>query len=164
MTVAVDGEDDWQPLPRVRAHVRTILNPIDKIRGFRRKADTQKRVNRKGRVAQPGIAIIPIARATDHFGKTGRGSCDDRPRRFKRQQLEHERGSLYQFTPTAPVSAARDPVLPEFHRTLKQLFGLLRRRRTEGSRIRVIISQSEDLRLAFLDHEIGANSALAVLR
>src|SRR5882724_10802588 len=90
-TVAVDGEDHRQPLPRVRAQVRTILNPIDKIRGFRGEAEAQKRVNRKGRVPQPRIAIIPIARPADHFGKTGRGSCDDRPCRFECQQLEHQR-------------------------------------------------------------------------
>ena len=87
-TVAMDGEDHRQPLPRVRAQVRTILNPIDKIRGFRGEAEAQKRVNGKGRVAQPGIAIIPIARPADHFRKTGRGSCDDRACRFECKQLQ----------------------------------------------------------------------------
>src|SRR2546426_1055612 len=71
-TVAMDGEDHRQPLTRVRAQVRTILNPIDKIRGF------------------------------------------------------------------------------------------LRRRRTGNPRICVTISQSKDLRLAFLDYEIGGDSALTV--
>src|SRR5437867_4346191 len=46
----------------------------------------------------------------------------------------------------------------------EHLFGFFRRRRTESSRICVIISQGEDLGLAFLDHEIGADSALTVLR
>src|SRR5882724_9043700 len=79
MTVAVDGEDHRQPLSRVRAQVRTILNPIDKTRGFRSEANAQKRVNRKGRVAQPGIPIIPIARPTDHFGKTVVGAATMAP-------------------------------------------------------------------------------------
>ena len=52
---------------------------------------------------------------------------------------------------------------PEFHRTLEQLLGFLRRQRTGNPRICVTVSQSKDLRLAFLEYEIGGDSALTIL-
>src|SRR5262249_40202130 len=68
----------------------TRLRPaLESLRLFR-KTDPQQGVKSEGRVADPGVTIVPIAPAADRFRQAARGSRYDRPRWLEGEQLQRE--------------------------------------------------------------------------
>src|SRR4029077_7797221 len=99
-----------------------FLKPIDKSCGFLSEANAEKAINRESRVARPGIAVIPVPNTSNDFRQTGGGSGDDRSGGIESKKLQGQCRSAHLLPPASLVRAGREPIAPEFHRVLKQLF------------------------------------------
>ena len=73
--------------------------------GFTGKADTEQSVDGKGRVSDPGVAIVPIAAPADLFRETTGRSGNDRAGGFEGQELQGQSGPGYHFAPAPGVTA-----------------------------------------------------------
>ena len=68
--------------------------PLDRFIGVARQ---QQRIEREGGVAQPAVAVVPVAHAATCFGQRGRGRSDDAAglcegQRLERDQRTHDAG------------------------------------------------------------------------
>ena len=82
-------------------------------------AEREERVQREGRVADPRVAVVPVAFAADLLGKRGRRRCHDRAGRRVRQPLEHEPAPQHLLAVRALVAAPFRPSLPVTDRALE---------------------------------------------
>src|SRR5262245_57544045 len=89
-----------------------ILDPADKPCSFVCEANAQKSVNRKSRIAYPGVSVIPVAAAANHFRQAGGGSRDDGSARFKGEKLQGQGRSMHLLPPAPVVRAGREPIVP----------------------------------------------------
>src|SRR5262249_25493023 len=67
----------------------------------------------ESRVAQPHVAVVPVAVAADPLGKARRRRRDDRTGRRERHELERQSRALDGLAPAPVVLRLRDPGLPE---------------------------------------------------
>src|SRR5207302_384112 len=111
-----------QNLKTWMGQLRRIQHPIDERATLGREAAVVQRRHRERRVAQPAVAIVPIADATDFLRQRRRWCGDNRARRRVRQQLEHECAPQYLLAILALVREPRAPLEPEIDRAL-DLFG-----------------------------------------
>ncbi len=63
----------------------------DELLGLVRAGADVERLDREARVADPGVAVVPVALAADGLGQRGRGCGDDRAGRAVGEALEHAR-------------------------------------------------------------------------
>ena len=103
-----------------------LLEPVHERAGLLGEAEPQERVQREGRVADPRVAVVPVARAADRLGQARRGGRDDGARRLVGQQLQRQRRARDHLAPATPVLRLRDPAPPELDR-LRELRGRLAR-------------------------------------
>src|ERR1700722_303472 len=75
LRAALDREDDGAGGFRIDVFGRIISYPAHEGSGLISEADAQKGIDREGCIADPGVAVIPIASASDNLGQTcgGRG-------------------------------------------------------------------------------------------
>ena len=85
--------------------VPAVLQPVPESRRLFGEADTQQAVHRERGVANPGVAVVPIAHAADRLRQAAGRGCDNRPGRLEREELERQGGALDDFTPAAGVGA-----------------------------------------------------------
>ena len=95
------------PEPR---HVVVRLVPV---------AEHEERIDRERGVAEPGVAVVPVALAADLLRERRGRRCHDRSRRRVRQPLEDEAASKHLFPVRPDVSAALGPGLPVPDRSLE---------------------------------------------
>ena len=82
------------------------------MRGFTPIAGQQQGVQRERRVAHPAIAVVPVARTADPFGKRGGRRGDDPPGRCVDEALERDARAHHGVAPAAVVRALRAPCIP----------------------------------------------------
>jgi len=73
-------------------------------------------IDGEGGVADPGVAIVPVAFSADGLGKAEGGRGDDRPELGGGEEFEHEGRSVDGFPPAAAVSGVIDPIFPVIDR------------------------------------------------
>ena len=130
-----------------------------KPRGLFGEADAQQTVQGERGVANPGVAIVPVALAANGFRQTARGSRDDRAGGLERQQLKRERGALDDFAPAARIGTLRQPAAPVVDGRAKQVLPLPCAR-TVGQRFVVIeLAQRERQAFALAEREIGGHAS-----
>ena len=76
-------------------------------------AEPQEREHRERRVAEPAVAVVPVARPADVLGQAGRGCRDDGAGREVREQLERDRRAVDDLAPAPAIGALTDPPAPE---------------------------------------------------
>src|SRR5581483_1984890 len=72
-------------------------------------------------VAQPAVAIVPIARTAGTFRQRSGGGGDDSAGQAVGQQLEGDRATQHRFSMIASVAALVTPALPPPHRVVPPL-------------------------------------------
>ena len=72
-------------------------------------AELDQRLERVARVAQPGVAVVPVLVAAELLGQRRRRRGDDRARRREDEQLERERAADDRLAPRPVVAGARPP-------------------------------------------------------
>src|SRR5438445_5668539 len=86
----------------------------------------------EGAIADPGVAVVPVALAADRLGRRCRGRREKRARRAVGEPLQGQRAALQKALPwMLGKLAAVDPLAPEIRGaldTLKSLLGSRRRR------------------------------------
>ncbi len=82
------------------------LAPRDRLLAV---AGPEHRDQRQRRVAQPAVAVVPVAHAADPLRERGRRRCDDPAGRRIRQRLQHEQRLVDLLVVVAAVGAAGRP-------------------------------------------------------
>ena len=86
----------------IRLHlVAALIQKLHECGGFVREPDPHEGVERKGRIANPGVAVIPVARAAHALGQAASRRRDDRAGGLKGEQLQHQRGAMHHLAPAA---------------------------------------------------------------
>ena len=101
--------------------VAARLDPAHERAGLVGVAEPHEGVERERRVADPGVAVVPVAHAADLLGQAEGGRGDDRAVLLRDEQLQRQRGAVDHLAPAALVAAAADPVAPEVHGLLEAL-------------------------------------------
>ena len=86
--------------------------PVAPLDGFLHVAGRHQRVERERRVAQPAVAVVPVAHAAGPLGERRRGRGDDAAGRRERQRLQRDQRALHQVVPLAVVRGPARPFLP----------------------------------------------------
>ena len=84
-----------------------------KARGLVGEPQPQQGVEAEGGVADPHVAVVPVALAADLLGQAGGRRRDDRPARLVGQQLEGQRRAVDHLPPAAGVRRPGQPGAPE---------------------------------------------------
>ena len=106
-----------------------VPEPLQERGGLLGVAEAEQRVDGERRVADPGVAVVPVALAADLLGQTGRGRGDERAGRRVGHQLERHRRAGDHLLPAAVVRRAVQPAVPPRGRVLEHVQHLLRRHR-----------------------------------
>ena len=114
---------------------------MHKAVGLVGKANPQQRVQSKGRIPNPGIAVIPVPFPAQLLRQATGGRRHNRPGRFVGQQLQHQRRALHHLPPAPLVGTLLQPPPPVGHRLLKQRVPLRLRARMI---IRPVVPQYPD--------------------
>ena len=100
-------------LQRLVARFRRHVHDVPKILFHRRRgAQPVQRLHDEERVAQPAVAVIPVAAAVRRLGYRARDSRDDRARVLERAQLQRDRGADDGVLPLERNRQAVRPRLP----------------------------------------------------
>src|SRR5215467_1733462 len=113
LAIAVDGKHYRNRHVRAQMLGCVGFNPIHERPSFFPEADAEERVDSKSRVAYPGVAVIPVPRASNDFGQASGGSGDDRSGGLESEKLQSQDGSLDVLAPASLVRAGRKPLAPE---------------------------------------------------
>src|SRR5947209_5386708 len=106
-------------LQAVAARDAEAVEPVEEVRGLVVVAEKHQRVEDERRVAQPRVAVVPVAHAADLFGQRRGRRGDERARRLVRQKLQGERAAAHVLGVTTFVAARVPPLLPVTQRLLK---------------------------------------------
>ena len=160
---AVDPVHDLQrparpDLPLARA----VGQPVHERRGLFGEAEPQQPVERERRVADPGVAVVPVAPAAELLGQRGRRRRDERAGRRVGQQLQRQRRAHHHLAPAAAVARLRHPVAPVHDRRLEGAVRLPLRVRAADVVLGDALEQ-ERLRLAGLQREAREDAVAAAL-
>ena len=143
---AVDGVHDLERARLVTdALAETVGQPVHEAGGLVGEAEPEQRVEGEGRVADPRVAVVPVAAAADLLRQARRRRGDHRPGRLVREQLEHERGAVHGLPPAPAVARMREPAAPELDRVLELLPRLFRRDRCGTSPSATVSSTNDSL-------------------
>ena len=120
--VAVDRVHDLErPGLALVLLAEPVGQPAAERRGLLGEAEPQQRVEGERGVADPRVAVVPVAAAAELLGEArGRGG-DERARRPVRQELQRQRGTPDDLAPPSLVARRRDPAQPVVDRLVEQL-------------------------------------------
>ena len=123
VAAAVDPVHDLQRAVLGRLDVGDELHELV---GLPVEVEPVQRLQREGRVAHPGVAVVPVALAARRLGQRGRERRDRRAGRHVRQALDRERRALDRIA-EAVVGDARpaEPGAPEARRGGDPRLGLV---------------------------------------
>ncbi len=131
--------------------------PRDRLLGV---AGHEEGLQGEGRIAQPRVAVVPVAHAADPFGQRRRGGGGHRTRGGIGERLERDERAHDVVAPVTGVGAARHPGLPP------RLGAAQRRQRVEGQR-RIVEGgepgQREAEAIALAHAELGDGRQVAAL-
>ena len=105
--------------------MRSVCKPVHEAGCLVSESEAEKGVDRKGGIADPCVAVVPIAGAADDLGQTGGGSGDDRSRGLEGKKFESQGRALYLFAPASAIGTGGEPLLPKPDGALEQILGLL---------------------------------------
>ncbi len=161
LCAAVDGVHDLERSGLVAdALAEAVRQPVHESGRLVGEAEPEQGVEGEGGVADPGVAVVPVAAAADLLGQARRRRGDHRAGRLIREQLEHESRAVHGLAPAPSVARLREPAPPELDRLLEVPQRLLGR---EGVR-HVALGhrlQHERLALAGLKRELAEDALLA---
>ena len=132
----VERSFDELPLAADAVHDLELVRPpadvgdeVQEVVGLPVEAERVQPPQRECRVAEPGVAVVPVPLAAGRLGQRGRRRGDDRPGRRVGQALERERRALQVLPPGVVGEApAGQPVLPVMSRPDQALVGVVERR------------------------------------
>ncbi len=103
-----------------------VGDELHELLGLPVEVEVVQRLQREGRVAQPRVAVVPVALAARRLRQRGRERRDGRAGRHVRQSLDRERRALDRIAP-AVVGYARaaQPAAPEAGGGGEALVGLI---------------------------------------
>ena len=104
VVVSVDAVHDLQGVVGVEL-VATILNPVHELAGGFGETNPHQSIERERGIADPGVAIVSVAFATDSLGQAAGRGGHDRTRRLERHQLERKRRPVRDLAPPALIGA-----------------------------------------------------------
>ena len=125
---AVDAVHDLERARSPRCAFRSNRSVSQSMNAARLlgEAEPQQRVERKRRVADPGVAVVPVALAAEHLGQARGRRRDDRARWAVGEELQRQRGAVHGLAPAAPVARLRQPPAPVLTRCARTAPRLLR--------------------------------------
>src|SRR2546423_13950605 len=127
LVLAADAVHDLQVL-LARGHGG---HEVEEVVRLAREAERVETPQPEGAVADPGVAVVPVALAADRLGQRGGGRCEQRARRAVRQPLQRQSAALEKALPwVLRKLAAVDPLPPVIRRPLHTLERLLSGRRS----------------------------------
>ena len=160
---AVDAVHDLERARRADLPLaRAVGQPAHERGRLLGEAEPQQAVERERRVADPRVAVVPVALAPDLLGQRRRGRRHQRPGRRVGQQLQRQRRALHGLAPAAAVARPGEPPAPVEHGGVERLGGLLLRVRPCD----VVVGDAlehERLRLAGAEVERRMHAAVAAL-
>ena len=134
--LAADPVHDLEA-PGVAGHVG---DEVEEVVGLGVEAERVEPPQREGRVAYPGVAVVPVALAAGRLGQRRRGGREHGPGGRVRQPLQGQRAALQEDPPRVVGEVAvADPLAPELARVPHPVVGLVvggRRRRVGRPRQR----------------------------
>ena len=101
------------PEPSPDALVHAVHQPLDEGLGLLGVTEAEQRVDREGCVADPRVAVVPVALAADLLGQARRRRGHERTGRRVGHELERHRRAGDHLAPAPPVGRAIVPVAPE---------------------------------------------------
>src|ERR1700694_695075 len=110
MPMPAQVEDIRQP--RAPLGEMAVRQPVEELLRLARESEMEERVERERGIAQPGVAVVPVARTADGLGEAGRGRGQNRPRRRVREQLEDQSRTPDRLTIWAVIRDLLDPAPP----------------------------------------------------
>ena len=110
LLAAVDPVHDLRFACRVRPN--GLLEPMDEVGGLGLIPNGEQGIQDQRRVAQPGVAVVPVPRATHLFRQRGGRRRDDCASRLVSQQLQDQRATQHIVPIRAAVGASVRPGLP----------------------------------------------------
>ncbi len=155
VVTAVDPVNDLQRAVGILL-AAALVQPAHELGGLFGEADPQQGVEREGGVADPGVAVVPVAHPADILGQATGGRGDDGAGRLVGEELERQGRAVNRLTPAAGVGASREPVAPEVDRSAEQL-ELLHLRQAEPAAALADLAEHEDHRLPLLQPELGGD-------
>src|SRR3989440_169198 len=114
--------------------IGAVPNPVDEVGRLLRKPCAEQRGDAIGGIAQPAVAIVPVAIAARVFGERCRRRCAERAGGGVGQQLDHEGGSAYGVLEGPGIEALIQPPLPELASARRQLRGIAAARKLPAQR------------------------------
>ena len=154
--LAVQAVHDLQVRRRSRGRAH---QPVLPGLGLLAIAGGKQGIEAERRVADPAIAIVPVARSPDLLGQGGGRGGDDAARRRIGQQLQRDQRALDHVAMRALILRTPDPVFPEGLGRGQQGF----RGAAIGRRhVRRIPDQIEGYGLSGADAEVGAGGEVLV--
>ncbi len=142
---------------KTRSFDAALLQPAHEVLGLVRHPQAQEGVQSKCRVADPGVAVVPIAHPADLLGEAARRCRDDRPGRREGQQLQHQGRAVDHLTPAAIVAALAHPASPELESLSQQLGADEPRLQQPGVSITLNLAEDERRWLARVQQEFGSD-------
>ena len=94
--------------------MQPVLEPAREMGRLLVEPEALEGEGREGGVAQPRVAVVPVAGAAEGLGQAAGGRRDHGAGGLVRAELEREGRPLDHLAPAPPVVAAPDPPAPEF--------------------------------------------------
>ena len=133
VVLAADTEHDLEIGPARQLRCCGVSQEPEELAGLMGACRNPQRIHGQAGIADPGIAVIPVALAADGLRQGGRGCGDDRPGRLERERLQHPAGMQDKVTPGTLIGLVKGrPRAPSFQRVLQpggDLLGVPRGRR-----------------------------------
>ena len=153
---AVDAVHELQGAgPLAVGVLPAVLQPVPEAGRLLGEPDAEQAVQRERGVADPGVAVVPVARAADRLGQAAGRCRDDRPRRFEGQELERDGRAVDHLPPAAGVGAPREPAPPVGDGVAEQVLRLADPGAPAGLVLGSQAAQDERGLLPFPEREVG---------
>ena len=101
--LAADAEHDLQPVSGPTEDAAAVAMKAKKSLGLVRAGGDPERLHGEARVADPGVAVVPVALSPDALGQRGRRCGDDRAAGLEGQTLEHAAAVVHEVRPRPVV-------------------------------------------------------------
>src|SRR6516225_1436877 len=153
---AINAVHDLQGA-KTRSFDGALFQPAHEVLGLVRHSQAQECVQSKRRVADPGVAVVPVAHPANLFGEAARRCRNDRPGWREGQQLQHQGRAVDHLAPAAIVAGLAHPASPELEGLGQQLGADKPRLHQSGIVITLNLAQDERRWLARVQQELGSD-------